>query len=534
MLRALATARFGTLDHLTRWQDDLLFLRAFPDDDAMHAATGVLLSGIERHVRRLPAPQRAMTGDSGIAGSVSRHTFAWPIARWLVASHAGEVRLDWPSMPDMSLLDGLLRLVVQRAEDDAFESGEWNAREWMDTARGTQYESDVSWLVSRGSASRSAAAFGVMYDAVGVQIRWSLVGSRAAPSNNMLTHTPVHSRRGMRAAPAAPVRYIARALAGIELLPAVRANAVIDVARAALASRCREVEAVSWANPAEVWLADLGEGTAMAIIGTLPERRLSLECNYAYVLFSNGVPIGYGGVTPLFLQANAGINIFGAFRHSEAAFDWAQMLRAFHSLFGVKRFVVNAYQFGDGNDEAIASGAFWFYYRVGFRPVDAEARRLAAAEQVQRIANQAYRSPPETLTRLASGDMHLTMPGFARREFFDERWLPVIAANAARLIAAERVASADAAVARIARRVATTLGADLRGWSAAERAAFARLAPVVAQLPAVDHWPVRDRRAVVALMRSKGASQERDFVRMSHAHPRFFRELIAVARGLHA
>jgi hypothetical protein len=35
-------------------------------------------------------------------------------------------------------------------------------------------------------------------------------------------------------------------------------------------------------------------------------------------------------------------------------------------LFDVDSFTINPYQLGDGNDEALASGAWWFYYKFGF------------------------------------------------------------------------------------------------------------------------------------------------------------------------
>ena len=34
------------------------------------------------------------------------------------------------------------------------------------------------------------------------------------------------------------------------------------------------------------------------------------------------------------------------------------------------RFVVEPSQFGGTNKEGLLSGAFWFYYRLGFRPID--------------------------------------------------------------------------------------------------------------------------------------------------------------------
>lgn len=124
---------------------------------------------------------------------------------------------------------------------------------------------------------------------------------------------------------------------------------------------CREVYPISHANPREVYWCDLGEGVALAVIGALPGRRLCLEANYGCPLVSNGVPIGDGGVTALHRQANTGINIFEPFRGAEAGFLWVEMRRVFATLFDARGFIVNGYQIGEANPEAIASGAFWFY-----------------------------------------------------------------------------------------------------------------------------------------------------------------------------
>ena len=51
-----------------------------------------------------------------------------------------------------------------------------------------------------------------------------------------------------------------------------------------------------------------------------------------------------------------------------------------------QKFVVKPYQFGKGNPEGLKSGAFWFYYRLGFRPVRDDIREQAAA--VEEITNR--------------------------------------------------------------------------------------------------------------------------------------------------
>ncbi|MFN8582817.1 MAG: hypothetical protein U0163_17810 [Gemmatimonadaceae bacterium] len=280
-------------------------------------------------------------------------------------------------------------------------------------------------------------------------------------------------------------------------------------------------------------MAALGEGVQLAVIGAEPSLRMSVESNYGYLLLSNGVPVGYGGVTPLWNQANTGINIFDPFRGSEAAFLWAQMLRAFHSLFGVRRFLINGYQFGEGNTEAITSGAFWFYYRLGFRPAG-RAQRTLAADEAARVGNdRAYRSPPATLRALAHGDLHLTLPGYRASTFVDERLLQV-----ASLAVTNRLASGvsrDDAHAQILDRVSRALGVRRRSWPVEERAAFERLAPVLDLIPSIASWSGADKQGLVALARSKGGPQEREFVLQARHHRRFWpalkQQLLALERS---
>jgi len=278
------------------------------------------------------------------------------------------------------------------------------------------------------------------------------------------------------------------------------------------------------ANPDEVYQADLGDGVQLAVIGVLPAQRLLLEANYGYILLSNGVPVGYGGISPLFRQANTGINVFDPFRGSEATYLWAQTLRAFRTLFGVRRFIINGYQFGAGNAEAIASGAYWFYYRLGFRPTSQEDQRLAEAEAA-RLRGSGGRSPAATLRRLARGDLVLDLPDWNDADAFDEAALDHLGTVVARQLSVQPHWSRRDGARALAAEVAQKCGLRLPRRAASERAAFERLAPLVAALPAWTSWPRAERAALGAMLLSKGAAQEAPYARGAVAHPRFFRGL---------
>ncbi|MCX5766519.1 MAG: hypothetical protein NTZ43_04740 [Gemmatimonadetes bacterium] len=517
---------------LERLHDELLFIRAFPREASFVPRAERALARVAAAIGRLPARERRRLDDSGRGGTTSRHTFEHAIAEWIGVRHEGEAEFDWPSLPDTGRLDAVMRPLLARGEEDAFDAGLVSTREWLDAAAAGFGGTRVEWMLRSAAAGADRAGFARAYDSAEIPVSWTLrAGATSGSSGNFLAGAAVVARPAMRRPPANIARAIQQTLADIRLARPAEADRVIDVARAALAARCREVYAISNANRHEVWLADLGEGAVLAVIGARPEARLSLESNYGYLLLSNGVPIGYGGVTPLLAQANTGINIFAEFRRSEAAFLWVQMLRAFHSLFGVRRFVVNAVQFGEDNEEAIASGAYWFYDRLGFRPSHPAAGRIADEERRRIAADRSYRTPPSRLRALARGDLHLTLPGYERASFFDERWLTGVSLALTRRVGAEPDADRATAVARLVAQAAAALGQSPGRWPADERASFTRLAPLMALLSDLPRWAARDRNRAVLIMRAKGAPQERMFVLLAQQYPRVILALAALGRA---
>jgi hypothetical protein len=532
LIDALAVLRVRRPRDLAALHAHLLFLAAFPDDAAVRAAATAGLAAFEARMRGLRARVLATLEDQGLARTTSRHSFEAPVARWLAERFGADAEIDWRSIVDSSGIDFLLGLVTSRAEQDGLESDRLTTRQWLRRAKGGAPLTDLAWLLRELTRQRAThALWQALYDQAGIPLAWRLRDREGAATHNALPWPAVHFRgRGLRRLPPDPRRLIARPLDAITCLDARRAEEVLDVTRAALTSRCREVYAISYANPEEVYLADLGEGTELALIGVLPERRLSLESNYGYLLLSNGVPVGYAGGTPLYRQANTGINIFEPFRGSEAAFLCAQTLRAFRTLFGVRRFVLNPYQIGAGNREAIESGAFWFYYRLGFRPVTAELDALAAAEHARRLATPRFRTPPEILERLAAVDVELVLPGARPRDRFDETWLAELSVLASEALAGMGGGSRERDAELLGAGIARALGVrGLGRWPVAERAAFTSLAPLVSLLD-LDSLDAGARAGLVRVLRAKGAPREAPYVRLAAADPHLLPGLMAVAR----
>ena len=419
------------------------------------------------------------------------YSFSFPVARWLARRCPGELTIDWEDFEDTSRLDELLAQLLHPAEVDYFDSGWVNTEEWVALASAGYAGTDFDWLMAQLNDRRMQRAWDQLYDAAEIPLRWELSGSRYAKARNRLRPTTVATREdGMRTRPRRPKHAIMEPLNDIELLPRRQGRRLIDVAMASLAVRYRETYHFNYANPSEVYLADVGCGVQVAVFGLLPEHRFPLECTMGYLLLANGVPIGYGGASALFRQVNTGINIFDEFRRSEAAFLWTQVMRVYHALTGCTRFIANAYQFGGDNTEALRSGAFWFYYRLGFRPVDAEIRALAKSESVRVRGDSKYRSSVKTLRKLARCDMHLTLPGAKASEFFDERWFDTVSLLATRSLAA---------AGPVARRGASAL------------------APIVAAASSSD-WTPAEKRLTRRLLSGKGDKRELPYARLLASH----------------
>ncbi len=522
LLTLLESRPIRSPSSLARYHDDLLFLAAFPDNAEVRSAAERALA---RWEDRMPqASARDRLGDSGMSGSTTRGVLSATMVRILALRYPGSLDLDSGALGSGDALAPLLTRTLLRAEEDGFDAPGLTTRAWIRRAMAGRAGGILAWLMAqRPSRAPLAREWDTVFDEAEPAVAWTLPAPASA-TRLRLPFAPLAFRSGLRATP--PPRSLARPLRDIVLLDPTMAEEAIHVARVALASRGREVHAITEANPGEVYLADLGQGVSLLVVGALPHARMALEANYGHLLLANGVPIGYGGVTPLGHQANTGVNIFPAFRRSEAGAIFGAALRAFATLFGVRRFIVNPYQFGRGNPEAIASGAYWFYHRLGFEATDPDLRLLATRERDRQKQEPGHRTDRSTLRRLAQGDLTLALPGSGRHPRVDERCLARWSLAAAGVIGREADGRSRAAALR--RVVAATLArlgvSDVAEWSQGERRGAGDLAPVCALLP-LERWTPEERRSLVRMIRAKGSVQERKFVLAAQTTPRFWRDL---------
>ncbi len=523
LLKLLAGREIRAIHLLKRLHSSLCYLRAFPDNKRIYDESCSALDQFGQRIGKLDPPVIEKLNDSGIAQTKVCYQFAYSNMMWLARNFPQNLEIDWSEGESLEKLDSLLQLLVSTPEQQIFDNQSLTTAEYLRIARGEWHASDLDWLFRLCVQSpRSQKFIEALYDSSGAELIWHLRDCTGSLTQNCLVVPKVHyRRRGMRLQTGRAAVQIVKPMP-ITHLGRHDGNALLDVVKAALLVRSREVYHMQYGSPDAIYLGSAGEGIQIAFIGALPERRFSLDVSFGYVVFSNGVPVAYGGISPLFGQGNTGLNVLDEYRRGESAFLYTQVLRMGHSMFACKRFIANPYQFGEDNPDALRSGAFWFYYRLGFRPVDKKINNLATREFEKISQKRGYRTSMEKLKRLASGDIHLVLPGAEPGYVFKETWLDILAIGSARKIAAQG-SHHKHAISSIVSELCEKLGIKTaHKWPANQREQLRQLAPVCGLIDDIDQWNQSEKRALIKIIREKGALSERNYARLMAGNRRFF------------
>jgi hypothetical protein len=378
----------STPSDLARIHDELLFLCAYPPTPrALRRAESLL----KRFARRVKNIDPLLDPDvSGIAGTAVDMIFSFDFVRWLARRFPRQVDIDWDEPPDPDRLAAVLTPLIPLLAEEVVEAHAPYFE--MLRARG------LPWLLENVDAAQ--------YDSLGLWIRWkfdalhSRTRMRRKPRTIFYRRGPLLARRDVS---------IERELAGprmrISKLSRREGEKVLEMLRAALATRYRELYNFTWGDPSTILSADAGRGLEILLIGLLPERRLPLRAGLAPFVFRNGVAIGYGDAFGLCERMEVSFNIFYAFREGESAFAFVRLLKLYHQLFGSTVFSIDPYQIGLENDEAIEAGAFWFYRKLGFRSTDMQIERMARREEERIAKDPRHRTSQRMLRRMAHSPM---------------------------------------------------------------------------------------------------------------------------------
>ncbi len=399
LLERLARMRIHSAPDLIRLHETVLFLRAYPQNARVAELADGILQNLGERLRGMNPDDFADPEVSGIAGTAVSTNFSREFALDLASRHPGAVEIDWEDYENSHRLGVVLaRLIPAAYEDWAVEPhADWRA--WWDRAG-----HDVAWLLERVDS--------VTWELLEIPVRWKVCEAsrsalRVSPTQPLQRgplyyHLYCHSGSLLKRSDVSIADQFKENPLALTRLGLKEARAVLGVIVDASAARYRELYGFQFPDAADVYHVDFGRGVDLYGFGVAADRRLPKREYHCAMYFKNAVPMGYVETLSHGEDCEVGFNLYYTFREGETAWLYARILKLLHQRLGASHFLIDPYQLGHENEEAIASGAFWFYYKLGFRPVTPEIAAQAEKEAAKIAARPGYRSSGAMLRRLAS------------------------------------------------------------------------------------------------------------------------------------
>ena len=584
LLGQLARCSFRDAKSLIRFHETLLFLRAFPQSAALVSRIESLLNSFHERVSIVRDAGADMSefddfDTSGIAGTAMQDALNFEAARWLVRRIPRHVEIAWNDHNDYAedypaeraMGSTWPRFIPLLAEDADVEANiPW--RRWLDAARGR--ERDLDWLIrqfeQQPGGDRERAE---LYDSLRLPLRWHLENLKVSRTRNWTRPRQLyyHTEPLIVRSQVSLATELARPAPRLVKLSRREGESILHMVREVMAVRYRELYGTTLGDPnsvvrAELGSGDNGRGVVMYFWNLPPARRLPLRAYVAGFTLKNGVPINYIEAIGLCEWIEVGFNTFYTYRQGETAWIYAQALRCLRAFTGATTISVYPYQIGQNNDEALDSGAFWFYRKLGFRSGRKELEQLARREEQKIAANPEYRTPKKTLKRLAEAHVFYELQslseldgdalGRASYRFGQSHGKGTTSsrtANTAFLLSASAAGGMSgpwdtfstrnlglqvnrrlarefggdsqrmrrAAVAKVSR----ALQIDSSRWNLIERQVLENWSLVLALMPNLSGWSPQEKQDAVKIVRAQAGLNEMRYLRLTQQHPRLREEL---------
>lgn len=506
------------------YHDCLQSMLAYPADRKIYSLTCIALEGLKDYLKNKLAVNNtrlsyALSG-TGLSGSSIIGSFSFEIVKWLCKEFPQDVEIE-SSLADPESVRLFFREILPRTEYENIFTGELSLLRRCYQLKGKSPGSILNWLLyhidSLQIPERDKES---VFHNLQIFIHWRLkhpVYNRTmllAGNRNIFYHKEIKRQADIN-------KIIGMPLPEASALTEKEKQHFVNTAKATLLFLHRETEPFTYADTDEITCFELERGLSVVLYGMSKERRLSIESYVGYLALKNGVPVAYGGGWIFGHRCQFGINILPAFRGGESALVFYQLLRVYKQHFGAERFVVKPYQFGKNNEEALKSGAFWFYYRAGFRPEDENLKQLASDEWNKLHNDRQYRTPVSLLKKFIVSNLELQF----LKNAFPHYDASAISTSITDFINDYFGGKRDNAVNACIKQTKKQLGIkSLSGWNEYDRKALKEWSLLAQALLHTDRWSIKQKEKFITLIKAKGSSQEISFVKLLQQHQKFWED----------
>jgi len=554
LLRQIGRHEFRDPKLLIRFHECLLFLRAFPQSVSLVSRVEKLLCSFHERVQRIRDLGADMSvfddfDTSGIAGTTMQDSLNFETARWFVRRMPQSIEIAWDDYDEERAWGSSWPRCIPLLREDADVEANIPWRRWLDAARGSRR--DIEWLIRQfeqveiGPPGEVDRVRGELYDSLRIPLCWRLKDLKFSRTRNWIRprrfyihDAPLIARK--------EVSFAAElSRPGVRLRrPSQReSDWVMRTIKEIMLVRYRELYGTTLGDPQSVVRADCERAVVIYLWNLPPGRRLPLRAYVAGFTLKNGVPINYIEAIGLCEWIEVGFNTFYTFRQGETAWIYAQALRCLRAETGASVISVYPYQIGQNNDEALDSGAFWFYRKLGFRCGLPEIEKLAGTEEKKIEADAQYRTPRRTLQQLANAHMFYEIgsavgeavkkgdgSGESESGIASGAWDTFSTRNlglrVSRRMAQEFGGSLPAMREASATEVSRALGVQINRWTGAERRSLEEWSLVLSLIPKIGDWSAAEKRQMIEMIRSQSGPHEMHYLHLTQHHEQLRRELL--------
>ncbi|MBA2407595.1 MAG: hypothetical protein H0V65_06340 [Chitinophagales bacterium] len=519
LLKQAAQSEISSVKYLVEYHDCLLFLLAYPESrELFDLAESELLrvAAINRkYFERKNERLQMQLAGTGMAFTPVNVAFSFDIAKWLADRYPAYVSIMECDADNEKIKD-IIRILIPKAEIDSFVKQPSTLREFIKDANEYSKFSDLQWFLnSIWDKDLPCEIRDNLYDSLKIYVRWLV--NETMPSRTFARSLPrkvFYQEIEINRHPDAK-KLIQRYITDPVKISSKEKKHLLETARGMLCMLQRETDPVTYSDMKAVQFFSMEKGIDLALYPMHFERRLPFDSYIGYMAFKNRLPIAYGGGWIFQQRSKIGVHVFEPYRGGESAFMFCQVLRLYHHHYGINRFVVEPYQIGKNNAEGIKSGAFWFYYRLGFVPVSEKLRMLAAKEFEMILSDKNYRSPFNMMKKLTHSNLELVCDeaGYHSTDVLH------VSESVTKMINNRFEGDRKEAEVTTFRDIQKFLEIDdISSYSKEEKQSLRNFSFLLSTLTNLSEWNGSDKRKMIALIKLKGGGSEWRYIRQFQKH----------------
>lgn len=408
LLQSLMIHKDLSSKELLNYHDTLLFLLAYPQNKTIYQLTQNAFSVFDHqlslHLKKHKTKAINELSGSGLSGTYLTSSFGWDLTKHLVTHYKNQINIDTIDWECENGID-ILKLILPKSEQDILLLKEESITQWFIELAGKE-QSPLEFLMKtleEKFPDPEVCEYFFLKLKVYIKIQFDETLSARSHITGLPHPVFIHSTDLIRHVDLK--KDLLQKVKGPLPLSLSEKEQAWRTSQLMLLSLGRETDPLAYGRAEDVEVYDADRGIRICLNGMRPSKRLPFESYIGYMAYKNGRPIAYGGAWIFGNRARIGLNVFEPYRGGESTWIFVAILRTYSQVFNVKHLLVDPYQIGKDNEEAIESGAFWFYYKLGFVPLQEPLKQLASQEFVKMKQDKNYRCSKAVLRKLAGSTL---------------------------------------------------------------------------------------------------------------------------------